>query len=325
VVVHMVADVLVAKEMAQTEPAPVFSGLVDSRASSQFRFGDVIVSHVATFMNQGLFLSRKVAFQKAGFFVLCPSPLVYIRANEPKAPRPDKRAGANSPYLAIGTSRLTSYSGTTSDPPSFPPALETMARAAALGTRDVDEVAAAVGVPGQAGGGGGRGAGPVHIGGGGGNGVGTVQAAGGNLPGGTGRLGQQQLLRDACLYDIDEQWLMALSDNKKAKHGPSVTFHVAMPFRKLVVEEHWRWTTEDRLRSLTLVDKNSPCQWWLLFPSLGLMSRMSKVIQTLDQSAINVLEAAAVAQLAAEAVAAAKSKEEEEAGLGPVPAESDGE
>jgi len=79
------------------------------------------------------------------------------------------------------------------------------------------------------------------------------------------------------------------------------------------------------LRSLTLVDKNSPCQWWLLFPSLRLMSRMSKVIKTLDQSAINVIEAAAVAQLAADAIAAAELEDEEEAGLGPVPAESDGE
>jgi len=325
VVVHMVADALVAKELAQTEPAPVFAGLVDFRASSPCRVGDVIVSHVATFMNQGRFLSRKVAFREVGFFVLCPSPLVYIRAKEPNAPRPDKRAGAGSPYFAVETSRLASYSGTTSAPPSFPPALETMARAAALGARDVDEVAAAVGVAGQAGGGGGSGAGPVHIGGGGGNGVGPVQAAGGDLPGGAGGLGQQQLLRDACLYDIAEQWLMALSDDKKAKHRPSVTFHVAVSFRKMVVEERWRWTTEDGLRSLTLVDKNSPCQWWLLFPSLGLMSRMSKVIQTLDQSAINVIEAAAVAQLAADAIAAAESEDEEEAGLGPVPAESDGE
>jgi len=140
-------------------------------------------------MNQGWFLSRKVAFPEVRFFVVCPSSLVYVRAKTLSAPRFDKRAGAGSPYRAVKTSRLASYSGTTSAPPSFPPALETMTRAAALGARDVDEVAAAVGVAGQAGGGGGSEAGPVHIGGGGGNRVGHVQAAGEDLPGGAGGLG----------------------------------------------------------------------------------------------------------------------------------------
>jgi len=146
------------------------------------------------------------------------------------------------------------------------------------------------------------------------------------LPAGTYQAGRGGLgSSSCCATHASTILLMAFFDDKKAKHRPSVNFHVAVSFRTVVVEKRWRWKTEDELRSLTLVDNNSPCQWWLLFPSLGLMSRMSKIFQTLDRLAINVIDAAAVAQLAADAIAAAESEDEEGAGLGLVPPESDGE
>lgn len=237
---------------------------------------EACLSQLRTFLNDGRAAARAFFYRHIGYFLMNPSPKVFIRLVHPTAPMPDLLDAEDSPYFAVETCHVGSATGVVvalKPPAAAGPSVGgpsggtfTTVRSAAVGTGLLGLNASVK------------------------RDIGTdssfTSAAGVYYP---HVAGEHLIKRTDCLYRLSRGLVQQLLKGS-AKVEPAVSMAIAKSARLMISGPAISWTAVDG-RPFDHSQAVGPCKWWLLVPRLSTRSALDTKLQTLsaeEQSAHTV-------------------------------------